>query len=164
METIWNLAFARAFLGPRFQSKLEATMKGLASAFLVGALVAFAVPVMAAQSSNHFLTQVPSDGISISDYYNQSVYDNRDNKIGDVKDLVVEKGGKINAAILGVGGFLGVGEKNVAVPFDELKLQDKNGKRYLVVDTNKDALNNAPGYTWDRDKRAWLPEREHKKS
>ena len=86
----------------------------------------------------------------ISDYYNQNVYDVRDNKIGEINDLLVDNGGKVNAVIVGVGGFLGVGEKNVAVAFPSLKLAEKDGKRYLVLDATKEALESAPGYTYDR--------------
>ena len=61
---------------------------------------------------------------------------------------------------MGVGGFLGAGEKNVAVPFNAIKLTDKNGKRYLVMDTTKEALNSAPGYTFDRTKKEWIPAKQ----
>ena len=64
------------------------------------------------------------EALPISDYYNQNVYDNRDNKIGEVNDLLVDNAGKVNAVILGVGGFLGVGEKNVAVAFPSLKVAE----------------------------------------
>ena len=87
----------------------------------------------------------------------QSVYDAKDNKIGDINDLLLDKEGKVSAVILGVGGFLGAGEKNVAVPFNAIKLTDKNGKRYLVMGTTKEALNSAPGYTFDRTKKSGCP-------
>ena len=93
----------------------------------------------------------------ISDYYNQNVYDVSDNKIGEINDLLVDNAGKVNAVIVGVGGFLGVGEKNVAVAFSSLKVAEKDGKRYLVLDTTKEALESAPGYTYDRSKSAWMP-------
>jgi len=88
--------------------------------------------------------------LTISDYYNQNVYDTRNNKIGEIKDLLVDNGGKVNAVIVGVGGFRGVGEKNVAVAFPSLKVAEKDGKRYLVLYTTKEALKSAPGYTYDR--------------
>jgi hypothetical protein len=69
----------------------------------------------------------------------------------------LDNGGKINAVIVGVGGFLGVGEKNVAVPFSSLKVAEKNGSRYLVLETNKEALQTAPGYVYDSGKKVWLP-------
>ena len=59
--------------------------------------------------------------------------------------------------ILGVGGFLGIGEKNVAVPFTGIKITEKDGNRYLVMDASKEALQSATGYTYDRTKHAWMP-------
>ena len=58
---------------------------------------------------------------------------------------------------VGVGGFLGMGEKNVAVPFSSLKVAEKNGDRYLVMETTKQALQTAPGYTFDESKKVWVP-------
>jgi len=115
---------------------------------------------LAANESWHTISSLPSGVLPISDYYNQSVYDAKDNKIGDINDLLLDKEGKVGAVILGVGGFLGAGEKNVAVPFNALKLTDKNGKRYLVMDTTKEALNSAPGYTFDRTKKEWIPAKQ----
>jgi PRC-barrel domain len=63
----------------------------------------------------------------------------------------------VSGVILGVGGFLGAGEKNVAVPFNALKTREKDRKTYLVIDTTKEALEKAPGYTFDRAKRQWVP-------
>ena len=114
----------------------------------------------AANPSEQTMNSLPSGVLPISDYYNQSVYDTKDNKIGDINDLLVEKDGKISAAIIGVGGFLGAGEKNVAIPFTALKLTEKNGKRYLVMDTTKEALNKAPGYTFDRTATQWVPAKQ----
>ena len=78
--------------------------------------------------------------LPISEYYKQSVYDTRESKIGDVNDIWLDKNGKIEAVIIGVGGLLGIGEKNVAIPFSSLKVAEKNGNRYLVVETTKEAL------------------------
>ncbi len=138
-------------------------MRRLASAALLSLLltVPFGMtPASAANPSEQSLTSLPSGALPISDYYNQSVYDSQDNKIGDVNDLLVDKDGKVSAVIVGVGGFLGAGEKNVAVPFTALKLSEKNGKRYLVMDTTKEALNNAPGYTFDRNSYQWVPAKQ----
>ena len=103
------------------------------------------------------ITTLPGEASPISDYYNQNVYDRSDNKIGEVNDLLLDSGGKVNAVMVGVGGFLGVGEKNVAVPFQALKVAEKDGKRYLVLDTTKEALQTAPGYSYDHSKNVWLP-------
>jgi sporulation protein YlmC with PRC-barrel domain len=112
---------------------------------------------MAPARAPNMLGTLPNGALPISDYYNRTVYDNRDNKIGDVNDLLLDRDGKINAVIIGVGGFLGVGKKNVAVPFSSLKVAEKNGSRYLVLETTKEALQTAPGYVYDSGKKVWLP-------
>lgn len=50
-----------------------------------------------------------------------NVYNARNESIGDINELLTDKNGKIVAVVLGVGGFLGVGEHLVAVPFDKMK-------------------------------------------
>jgi len=73
-------------------------------------------------------------------------------RIGEVNDLVIANDGKVAAAIIGVGGFLGVGEKNVAVNFTDFEwivAEDKTER--LVLNTTKDALNAAPAVTIVRD-------------
>jgi sporulation protein YlmC with PRC-barrel domain len=81
-----------------------------------------------------------------SDIYKASVYDNSENKLGNVTDLVMETNGKIMTAVIGVGGVLGAGQKDVAVPFNDLKITARNGKEWIVLDRTKDELKNAPGY------------------
>ena len=51
-------------------------------------------------------------------------------------DVLVEPSGQINAAIVGVGGFLGAGEKDVAVNFSSIKPSMKNNKMYLQIAAN----------------------------
>lgn len=72
--------------------------------------------------------------------------------IGDINNLVVAEDGTVQAAVIGVGGFLGIGEKNVAVPMDQLKFvtADDNTERY-VLETTKEALNEAPAFEWQDD-------------
>jgi PRC-barrel domain len=48
--------------------------------------------------------------------------------------------------ILGVGGFLGMGEKDVAVPFSSVRASEKNNKWYFVLNTNKEVLKAATGF------------------
>lgn len=115
----------------------------------------------AAAKEELLMTTVPTSGIPVSEFYKQSVYDTHDNEIGDVSDMLLDQSGRVSAVMLGVGGFLGIGEKDVAVPFNAIKITEKNGNRYLVVDANKDALQAATGYTYDRSKRAWVPSTKH---
>jgi sporulation protein YlmC with PRC-barrel domain len=96
-------------------------------------------------------------GTTVTNFYKQNVYDPADNKIGDIDDMLIDKEGRVTALIIGVGGFLGMGEKNVAIPFSDVRASEKNDKWYLVVNTTKDALKTAPGYTYDKTKTTWLP-------
>ncbi|MGB7042381.1 MAG: PRC-barrel domain-containing protein [Xanthobacteraceae bacterium] len=95
----------------------------------------------------------------MSDWYKQDTYDPSDSKIGKIDDVLVSGGGQINAVIVGVGGFLGAGEMDVAVPFSAVKQTTKNNKTYLTVDTTKDALKSAPGFKYDSEKTAWVPDK-----
>ena len=54
-----------------------------------------------------------------------NVYNDQNEKIGSIKDLMLDKSGNIASAVIGVGGFLGMGERDVAVKFSELKWSDE---------------------------------------
>lgn len=49
------------------------------------------------------------------------VYNNNDEKIGDISELITDSNGKIDTVVIGVGGFLGLGQSEVGVKFDQLK-------------------------------------------
>jgi sporulation protein YlmC with PRC-barrel domain len=85
-------------------------------------------PAGAVQDASGLVTTVPNDALTVSTYYNEDVYDQKDNKIGDVNDILLDKDGRVSAVIVGVGGFLGIGEKDVAVSFDALKNQGERRK------------------------------------
>ena len=103
------------------------------------------------------LTTLPSNAMTVTNYYKQNVYDPADAKIGEITDVLVDKDGKIGAFMVSVGGFLGVGEKDVAVPFTAVHGTEKNGKWYLTMNATKDSLKSAPGYKFDRGKATWVP-------
>ena len=67
-------------------------------------------------------------------------------QIGKISNLVFDQEGRIELAVIGVGGFLGIGEKEVAVPFDAVKSESVNGKHVFVVEATKDELKAAPAY------------------
>jgi hypothetical protein len=105
------------------------------------------------------LSAVPGDSVTVTHWYKQNVYDPGDNKIGEIMDVLVDRGGKATALIIGVGGFLGAGEKDVAVPFDAVQVTNKNNNRYyLVMNATKDALKSAKGFKYDRNAMTWVPE------
>ncbi len=103
------------------------------------------------------LAAPPPEGMSVTNYYKQSVYDPAETKIGEIDDVLLDKSGKISGLVLGVGGFLGVGEKDVIVPFEAVKMMHKDNKAWLAIDETKDSLKNAPGFSYDRASTTWKP-------
>jgi sporulation protein YlmC with PRC-barrel domain len=81
-----------------------------------------------------------------SDIYKADVYDNAEDKIGVVTDLIVDNSGTVTTAVVSVGGLLGVGKKDVAVPFKSLKVESRDGKDWLVLNQTKEDLKMAPAY------------------
>jgi sporulation protein YlmC with PRC-barrel domain len=104
------------------------------------------------------MSSVPAQSVTVTDWYKQSVYDPSNSKIGEIMDVLLSTDGKVNALIIGVGGFLGMGEKDVAVPFSAVKHTTRDGKIYLTLDTTKDALKAAPGLRYDRSTTTWTPD------
>lgn len=71
------------------------------------------------------------------------------NDVGEVNDVVLDWDGSIKAVVLGVGGFLGLGEKDVAIEMSSLrKVRETNDSNdwFLVVNSSKELLTNAPAY------------------
>jgi sporulation protein YlmC with PRC-barrel domain len=132
-------------------------------------LVVFATATASAQapqqapqpsgSAAQILASIPANSVTITHWYKQNVYDPSDNKIGEIMDVLVDRAGKATALIIGVGGFLGIGEKDVAVPFDAVQVTSKdNNKWYLMMNSSKDALKSAKGFKYDRNAMTWMPE------
>jgi len=103
------------------------------------------------------LSAIPNNTTTIASYYKRNVYDRADSKIGEITDVLVDKDGKIDGFIMSVGGFLGIGEKNVAVPFDAVKVSQRNNSWWLTMDSTKDQLEKAPGFKYDSNKVTWVP-------
>jgi ribosomal 30S subunit maturation factor RimM len=97
-----------------------------------------------------------ADGFLAANIIGEKVYngtaDNAET-IGDVNDIVLSADGTADQLIIGVGGFLGIGEKNVAMPFKDFDWAEKNGDRWLVTAATKEQLQALP----DFDRRAYDP-------
>ena len=109
-------------------------------------------PEAAAPKGAEAMTTVPSDSVSLTDYYKQNVYDTSDNSVGEISDVLLDKDGRVTTVIVSVGGFLGLGAKYVSVPFNALRMTEK---RQTIF---------SHGYDQRRsDERAWLPIRQHQR-
>jgi sporulation protein YlmC with PRC-barrel domain len=136
------------------QNPMKALVALTAGALLVSS-AAFAQQMSAGGAA--LLSSVPTSSHTVTDWYKQDIYDQSNNKIGAVNDVLVGQDGQVSALIVGVGGFLGAGQKDVAVSFSAVKETMKDNKMYLTMNTTKDALKSAPGFKYDSDKTAWIP-------
>jgi sporulation protein YlmC with PRC-barrel domain len=124
------------------------------SLYALAMIAALSTPAFAAET----MSSLPSDSRTITNYYKQDVYDKGQNTVGKVDDVLVDKSGKVTTLMVGVGGFLGVGEKDVALPFAAVQPEKKNNKWYLTVDETKDSLKTAAGYKYDSSTTTWAPD------
>lgn len=128
-------------------------MKSL-TIFAAAAAIAFSGVASAA-----IMTTVPSDSSTVTNYYKQTIYDPNQAKIGEVEDVLVNKTGEVTGLVVSVGGFLGMGSKDVIVPFSDVSMQKKNDKNWLSINESKDSLKAAPGFTYDSNSTTWRPEK-----
>jgi sporulation protein YlmC with PRC-barrel domain len=139
-------------------------LKTIFAAAAIGALsmtTYAAQEAYAAQDMAKVQTEIPASAMTVTDWYKQDVYDPNDAKIGQIMDVLVDKSGRVSTLIVGVGGFLGAGEKDVAVPFLDVSATSKNNKMYLVMNTTKDSLKSAPGFKYDSSTTTWVPDRNN---
>ena len=85
----------------------------------------------------------PDEPTLASAFMGRDVYSSEDpeaDNIGAVNDLIVSDDGSITHAVVGVGGFLGIGEKNVSVPFEELEVVERDGDIRLIYAATREQL------------------------
>ena len=101
-----------------------------------------------AAAGDTYLTQQAPDEISANTYIGQPVYNGANENVGKINDLILKKDGGIVAAVIGVGGFLGIGEKYVAVPIQNVAVsQDAEGSELkLTTSETADSLKAAPEF------------------
>jgi sporulation protein YlmC with PRC-barrel domain len=108
-------------------------MRNLLTMAVLGTAL-IATPALAADNSN--ATTASSTGQwQASKLIHMNVYNNNNEKIGDIKELMTDNSGKIENVVIGVGGFLGMGEHDVAVKFSELKFVNEPAKSSTTSST-----------------------------
>jgi sporulation protein YlmC with PRC-barrel domain len=143
------------------------------TAVAIGALVSSAA--LAQSTKSDAQTASAKNEWQASELIHMNVYNNQNEKIGDIKELMLDKGGKVANVVIGVGGFIGMGERDVAVPFDQLKwvneparsannsssstttgsaqTQQTRGKNYpdhAVLNATKDQLKAMPQFDYNK--------------
>ncbi|MGE3540298.1 MAG: PRC-barrel domain-containing protein [Candidatus Tectimicrobiota bacterium] len=91
-------------------------------------------------------SSVPA-AIQASKLLGANIKNANDTTIGDIQDLIITGDDKIPQAIVSVGGFLGIGDKLVAVPYDELRVTRVENEQRVVYNVTKEQLEALPTYT-----------------
>jgi sporulation protein YlmC with PRC-barrel domain len=92
-----------------------------ATALTAGTAFAQTQAPTAPAGSGQVMTQMPQDLMRGSKLMGIDVYGADNQKIGDIDEVLVDRQGKIHGLVVGVGGFLGIGQKDVAIPFDQVQ-------------------------------------------
>ena len=94
-----------------------------------------------------FVTQQPANEWLAEMFIGQPVINKTGETVGEIGDLLFDQKGQIRTAIIGVGGFLGMGEKYVGVPYGMLTFDvGKDGARVIVVAVSRQDLTQAPAF------------------
>ena len=128
-------------------------MRTTVVAGLMGVMMAVAAVHVAAQVAGTTTLGVPATEITTlargwsakKQILGKPVYNDHNERLGDVDDIIIAPDKSLSYAIIGVGGFLGLGEHNVAIPFNQFKSGD--GK-YVLPGATKDTLKAIPTFNY----------------
>jgi sporulation protein YlmC with PRC-barrel domain len=102
------------------------------------------------QTKVAYLSSAPDTWVSIghapNDYVNKDIYNRAGDQLGTIKDVLVGPDGKMAAAIINVGRYLGIGDKEIAIPFSAVQQQPSDSGQRIVIDVTKDNLQAAPTF------------------
>lgn len=76
------------------------------------------------------------------------------NDLGEINDLVLSQDGSVEVVVVGIGGFLGIGERDAAVTMDQLQIvhdSETEGEFYLVINATQEEIENAPEFVRDSE-------------
>jgi len=93
-----------------------------------------------------YLTKPAADWTPVAMFYQQDIHNKAGEKIGTIKDLLVAPDGRIQAAVLSVGRFLGLGDKDVAVPMSFVEIDKRADGNRVTIDVAKETLQSAPAF------------------
>jgi hypothetical protein len=106
-----------------------------------------AEPDQSTATADKFIMQQDADDVLASTLIGTAVQNAAGESLGSINDLVLSSEGQVDVIVIGVGGFLGIGEKNVGVAFDAIeKSSDADGNAVLVFDATAEELDAAPAF------------------
>lgn len=95
------------------------------------------------------MTSIPGTGtaeVKGNKLIGADVKDTANEKIGDVSEVLVTTDGKVNAVIVSIGGFLGVGDRKVVMPWEQLRFSSEGSQLVVMTNATKESLKSLPEY------------------
>jgi sporulation protein YlmC with PRC-barrel domain len=105
------------------------------------------------------MTKIETSQMLASELIGTKVISANNESIGDINDVIVDRNGQAVAAIVGVGGFLGIGEKDVAVPFKSLEFATREQVNAMNANKNVSTTGSTTGGTSSTGEQRPPPER-----
>lgn len=126
-------------------------MKTTILSFALTAMIASSLPALAENTAGAGDTFIAAQKLTEYLAKDRLIGANVKNKdgqvIGDIEDLIIDNDDRVAGVIMGVGGFLGIGEKKIAVKTSALQLEVTDGKMNVTMAAaTKDALKGAPAF------------------
>ncbi|WP_019997826.1 PRC-barrel domain-containing protein [Aureimonas ureilytica] len=105
-------------------------------------------------SSDGYAATLGADEYLASNLVGDNVYGGAttdSDRIGEINNLIVSSDGRVDGIVIGVGGFLGIGQKDVGVPFDNVSMtRGENNEPHAMLAASRDQLKNAPSFEDDK--------------
>jgi len=121
----------------------------LISAISGGAIALFATAALAQTSPEAMWYSHQGGEVRASKLIGTSVKNPAGESIGEINEIILDKSGRVHALVVGVGGFLGMGEREVAITLPSINLAvDSNNNTVATVNATKDQLKAAPEWKW----------------
>ena len=104
-------------------------------------------PAAGMAGNTEFVEAQQEEEMLVSDLMGTQVYNGTNESLGEINDVLLAEGGGLKAVVVGVGGFLGIAERDVAVPWDALEVsRDQDEDLLLRLDVSREQLENAPEF------------------
>ena len=127
-------------------------MRMLLATAAIAAATVFTVPVVLAQGTPQTVQLVKVDVVKVSTGYRASkvlgasVVNEAGDTVGKIDEIIIGSDGKAPFVVLSVGGFLGVGDKLVVLPYEQMRT---DGKKIMLPGATKDSLKALPEFKYD---------------
>ncbi|MBZ2168112.1 PRC-barrel domain-containing protein [Marinobacter sp. F4216] len=103
-------------------------------------------PSHSGTKGGNYMSAAPAEGMQATDLIGTDVKTTGGEEVGAISDLIIDQDGQVVAIVVGVGGFLGMGEKNVAISWDQVTKSATADERTLRINQTREGLKSAPEY------------------